>query len=162
MEKELVWSEKGAKNGVRYTYAQYLVRDDGGKMKAGFKHSGDCVCRAISIATQIPYSEVYYGLNLLGERERITKRKRGKSHAGTGIYKQTIRKYMESIGWTWIPTMKIGSGCTTHLRGDELPSGRLVVNVSKHTVAVINGVIHDIYDCSRGGNRCVYGYFIKK
>jgi hypothetical protein len=55
--------------------------------------------------------------------------------------------------------MRIGSGCKVHLRADELPGGRLIVHVSKHIVAVLNGVIHDTHDCSRGGNRCVYGYW---
>ena len=55
--------------------------------------------------------------------------------------------------------MQIGSGCTVHLRADELPPGRLVVSVSKHLTAVIDGVIHDTHDCSRRGTRCVYGYW---
>jgi hypothetical protein len=33
--------------------------------------------------------------------------------------------------------MQIGPGCTVHLRADELPSGRLVVSVSKHLIAAI-------------------------
>lgn len=33
-----------------------------------------------------------------------------------------------------------------HLRADELPAGRLVVSVSKHYTAVINGVIRDTFD----------------
>jgi hypothetical protein len=63
------------------------------------------------------------------------------------------------LGWVWTPTMQIGSGCTVHLRADELPPGRLVVSVSKHLTAVIDGVIHDTHDCSRRGTRCVYGYW---
>jgi hypothetical protein len=55
--------------------------------------------------------------------------------------------------------MQIGSGCKVHLRDGELPTGRLVVFVSKHYTAVIDGVIHDTYDPSRAGTRCVYGYF---
>jgi hypothetical protein len=55
--------------------------------------------------------------------------------------------------------MRVGSGCRVHLRADELPPGRLIVRVSKHVAAVIDGVIHDTFDCSRGGTRCVYGYF---
>jgi hypothetical protein len=55
--------------------------------------------------------------------------------------------------------MQIGSGCTVHLRPKELPAGRLVVSVSKHLTAVIDGVIHDTHDCSRRGTRCVYGYW---
>lgn len=73
----------------------------------------------------------------LGERRR--------SHAHTGVYKDAIRRYMESIGWEWTPTMKIGQGCRVHLCAEELPSGRLVVSVSRHSVAVIDGVVHDIY-----------------
>jgi hypothetical protein len=53
--------------------------------------------------------------------------------------------------------MQIGSGCTVHL----LPSGKLVVSVSKHLTAVIDGVIHDTHDCSRAETRCVYGYWNK-
>lgn len=68
---------------------------------------------------------------------------------------------VEKNGWVWTPTMFIGSGCKVHLRGDELPAGRLIVSVSKHLVAVIDGVIHDTYDCSRNGTRCVYGYYRK-
>lgn len=140
-----------------------FVYDDGGREAAGFKgQTGDCVCRAISIATGKPYREVYDLINDYGKAERTGKRKRGKSNARTGVYKETIRKIMESFGWTWVPTMQIGSGCKVHLREDELPKGRLVVNVSKHTVAVIDGVLHDTYDSSREGTRCVYGYFIKE
>jgi hypothetical protein len=57
--------------------------------------------------------------------------------------------------------MHIGSGCRVHLRADELPPGRLIVEVSRHVVAVIDGVIHDLADPSRGGRRCVYGYFTR-
>jgi hypothetical protein len=46
-----------------------------------------------------------------------------------------------------------------HLRAEELPGGRLIVKVSKHVVAVIDGVINDSHDPSRGGTRCVYGYY---
>jgi hypothetical protein len=45
------------------------------------------------------------------------------------------------------------------LCASELPQGALLVKVSKHLTAVIDGVIHDTHDCSRGGTRCVYGYF---
>lgn len=138
------------------------IYDDGGRADAGFKGTtSDCVCRAIAIATEKPYKEVYDLINEFGAREHIGKRKKGKSSARTGVYKQTIRKIMEHYGWTWHPTMKIGSGCTVHLTGEELPSGRLVVNCSKHSVAVIDGEIHDIYDPSKNGTRCVYGYYSK-
>jgi hypothetical protein len=69
----------------------------------------------------------------------------------TGVSKGTIRRVLESLGWTWTPTMAIGSGCKVDLRDGELPQGRLIVSVSKHMVAVIDGVIHDTHDPSRDG-----------
>lgn len=151
------------------------VFDDGGREAAGYKgRTGDCVCRAIAIATEKPYQEVYELINEYGKRERTGSRKRGKSSARTGVYKQTIRKVMEHYGWIWIPTMKIGQGCKVHLNEDELPKGRLVVSLSGHETAVIDGVIHDTYDPNDRGaytdehgnvlpqtDRCVYGYFVK-
>ena len=143
--------------------AMEFIYNDGGRAEAGYKgKTGDCVCRSIAIATGKPYREVYGALNELGKSERTGKRKRGKSSSRTGVYKQTIRKYMKFIGWEWTPTMKIGQGCKVHLRADELPKGRLVVNVSRHTTAVIDGIVHDTHDPSRKGTRCVYGYYIKK
>lgn len=46
-----------------------------------------------------------------------------------------------------------------HLRDGELPMGRLIVSVSRHLVAVIDGVIYDTHNCSRNGTRCVYGFW---
>jgi hypothetical protein len=136
--------------------------NDGGRAAAGYSgKAGDCVCRAIAIATGKPYQEVYDAINELGSSERTGKRKRGKSSARTGVYKRTWRGYMESLGWVWTPTMFIGQGCKVHLKEDELPMDSLVVMVSKHAVAVINGVINDTHNCSREGTRCVYGYFQK-
>jgi hypothetical protein len=136
--------------------------NDGGRRAAGYKGAaGDCVVRSVAIATGIPYQQVYDAINEAGQTERTGKRKRGKSNARTGVYKTTIRKYLGSLGWTWTPTMQIGSGCTVHLRKNELPSGRLIVSVSKHITAVIDGVIHDTHDPSRNGTRCVYGYWQK-
>ena len=136
--------------------------NDGGREEAGFKGKvGDCVCRAIAIATELPYKEVYDLINKFAKSERTGKRKKGVSSARNGVYKNTIKKVMEHLGWKWIPTMFVGKGCTTHLRDGELPMGRLVVSVSRHETAVIDVVINDTYDCSRGGDRCVYGYFVK-
>ena len=138
------------------------VFSDGGRAAAGWKGTaGDCICRAIAIATQRAYEEVYTALNTAGKDERLSKRPTAKSSARTGVHRPTLRRYMESLGWEWAPTMQIGSGCTVHLRADELPSGRLVVSVSRHVVAVIDGVIYDTHDSTRGGFRCVYGYFRK-
>ena len=134
--------------------------DDGGRKAAGYKgKTGDCVVRSIAIATELPYQQIYDKVNELAKRERTGSRKRGKSHARTGVYKGTTHKLLESLGWRWTPTMEIGSGCKVHLRADELPTGRLIVSVSGHLTTVIGGVIHDTHDPSRRGTRCVYGYW---
>lgn len=148
-----------------------LHYNNSGRMKTGrfrAKYGSDCVTRAISIATaRDPFNvtgEEYQAIadkvNELGKRERITKRKRGKSNDQTGVYKATCKKLLLDLGWVWTPTMHIGSGCRVHLAEGELPSeGRLIVSLSKHMVAVVDGVIHDTGDPTRGGTRCVYGYW---
>lgn len=151
------------------------IYDDGGRAEAGFKgKTGDCVCRAIAIAAQRPYKEVYDLINEYAKSERTGKWKRGKSSARTGVYKTTEKKVLEHYGFKWIPTMLVGQGCKVHLTKDELPGGRLVVSLSKHSTAVIDGVIHDTYDPNDRGyivdaygndittDRCVYGYYRKE
>ncbi len=118
--------------------------------------------RAIAIATGRPYQEVYDAINALAKSERRGKRKRGTSSARNGVWKVTYSKYLAQAGWRWVPTMRIGSGCQVHLRAGELPEkGRLVVSLSKHLCAVVDGTILDTSNPSRGGKRCVYGYWIK-
>lgn len=139
-------------------------KNDGGRAAAGYKGqaAGDCVCRAISIATGKPYQEVYDKLNELAALERPRDGRTRRSSARTGVHKATYKKYLKSLGWTWVPTMSIGSGCKVHLRAGEIPMDRtLIVAVSKHMVAVIDGVMHDSHDPSRDGTRCVYGYWFK-
>jgi hypothetical protein len=144
------------------------VYDDGGRATAGFRGQvGDCTTRAIAIAAGLSYREVYDDLFeriqvFAGGRSREAKRIAGSLYARSprhGVPRDVSRRYLLEHGWQWVPTMKIGQGCKVHLRADELPGGRLIVSVSHHLVAVIDGVIHDTYDCSRDGTRCVYGYF---
>jgi hypothetical protein len=140
-----------------------FISNDGGRKAAGYQgEAADCVTRAIAIVTEKPYQEVYDALNKLAQGERITKTHRKRSSSRTGMSAKTARKYLQSLGYTFTSTMGIGTGCKVHLKADELPSGRLVVSVSKHWVAVIDGVIHDTHNPDRDGQRCVYGYFRKE
>jgi hypothetical protein len=93
------------------------------------------------------------------KEENITLRRPKQSSVRNGVRKDTSRRYLESLGWVWTPTMRIGSGCKVHLKASELPPGRLIVKASKHMTVVIDRVLHDTYDCTRNGTRCVYGYF---
>lgn len=140
--------------------------NDGGRAEAGLKgKAGDCVCRAIAIATGIPYAEVHEALSKGNASQRLSKRqtkKRGETaDRGINVNRKWFKNYMASLGFEWKATMLIGQGCKVHLKADELPSGTIICNVSKHFTCVIDGVINDTHDPSRGGNRCVYGYYYK-
>lgn len=162
-----------------------FVYDDGGRAAAGFKGStGDCVVRAIAIASGKPYAEVYNALRE-GIKDTRTRRSRyfkprGSASPRNGVSRVVYEPYLLSLGFTWVPTMKIGQGCTTHLVAEELPKGTLIVRLSKHLTTVIDGVIHDTYNPQRGAtywygegdyaanrpprvspDRCVYGYYIQ-
>jgi hypothetical protein len=167
-----------------------VVIDDGGRVAAGFVGStGDCVVRAVAIATKQKYQTVYDALTDLERSRRKSKHNpRGSKTVREGVQTRSkaFKDYMRSLGWTWTPTMHIGSGCKVHLAAGELPMGRLIVAVSRHYTTVINGVIHDTHDPQRdgeisyghppvmdadgqlrnpiisiGGGRCVYGYWSK-
>ena len=144
-------------NNESMTMPMYIT--DGGRIQAGYRGytHGDCVTRAVAIAAGLPYQEAYDLVNrIIGEDVDGDR-----SSARTGVAKELTRKVFESLGFTWVPTMKIGSGCTVHLRADELPSGTIVANLSKHVAAVIDGVLYDSHDSSRDGTRCVYGYWTR-
>jgi hypothetical protein len=139
-----------------------FVRDDGGRAAAGFKGTtGDCAVRAIAIATDEPYRTVYDGINVHALRERPRGGK-SRSNARTRVWPQTVSRLLTPLGWEWTPTMGIGTGTTVHLRPDELPAGRVIVRLSRHYAAVIDGVLHDLSDCSRDGTRAVYGYWTRR
>ncbi len=166
--------------------------NDGGRTAAGYTGpAGDCVCRAIAIAAERPYREVYDALAEGCATERRTRRSgkvSGRRTAAMGVHttRKWFKDYMVSLGFRWVPTMRVGQGCKVHLAAGELPMGRLVVAVSKHYTAVIDGVIHDTYNPQREpfaifsgnqvlredgtlgneivrmqGGRCVYGYWVK-
>lgn len=165
-----------------------FVRDDGGRATAGFKGTaGDCVARAVAIASGRPYADVYKALAAgMGSQRKSSG---ASARNGVSVTRKWFKDQMRAWGFEWVPTMKIGSGCTVHLNANELPSGRLVVSLSKHYTAVIDGEIRDTYDPSERGctiyppnstevpkgarlldngyfayrpERCVYGYWILK
>ena len=173
-EKRVRWNQLTAAQQTDATNrgwgADRLMRfviNDGGRLNAGFHgNAGDCVTRAIVIASGRPYLEVYNRLASENAGQRKTKLRRSKAALGVrtaqhGITttRQWFKQYMIELGAEWFPTMGIGTGCQVHLREEELPGGRIVVKLSRHSAAVIDRVLHDTYDCSRGGTRCVYGYW---
>lgn len=148
--------------------------DDGGREDAGFKGStSDCVCRAVAIAMNRPYREIYDELNALCKvnsgGHKLTRKRYGSTYVRTGgsartgitTSKKWFKEWMRRKGFRWVPLMKIGSGCKFHLNREELPNkGRLVLRLSKHFSAYVDGVLRDTYDASRDGQRCVYGFYV--
>ena len=140
-----------------------FVQSDGGRSNYfATEHVGDCCVRAICNATGKDYKEVYDGINAVARKVGKKKNRSGsgKSSARNGVYVDDAKMYIEGVlGWKWHPTMFFGSGCKVHVRSDELPSGNLILNLSRHYSCVKDGVLYDTYDCSRDGTRCVYGYW---
>jgi len=137
------------------------VRDDGGRAAAGFRgETGDCVTRAIAIATGEDYRTVYDALARMMRSARQTRLTRGTPR--NGVPRRIYERYLSERGWGWYPTMSIGSGTRVHLREDELPKGRIIARLSRHLTAVIDGTVHDTFDPSRDGTRAVYGYFARE
>ena len=145
-------------------------RNDGGREAAGFNGgAGDCVVRSIAIAANLPYLQVYQDLRTANasyadlRNDRLARRlNQTGSSPRNGNHRNVFHDSIIGLGFEWVPTMKLGAGCQVHLRPDELPSGILIVKVSKHLTAIIDRVIQDTHDPSRGGNRCVYGYYRKR
>ena len=152
-----------------------FVYNDGGRSKY-FKANnvGDCVTRAIAIATGLDYKEIYDKLNKMAKRESV-KNHRGhkRSESRNGVFKETWKRYLDELGWVHVSTCAIGSRADKLKFVDgALPSkGTFIVQLSKHLTVLKDGVINDTYDCSKksyfdeygdlvtNDERCVYGYW---
>lgn len=151
-----------------------FIYNDGGRLDAGLKGvAGDCVVRAIAIASGKPYREVYSALFAAAKSK--PRKRRGSTSPRDGVFRKIYEPYLLALGFKWTPTMKVGQGCKVHFVKDELPSGTLIVALSRHLTAVIDGVVYDAYNPSRGAtyyykpgtieldhispDRCVYGYY---
>jgi hypothetical protein len=137
--------------------------DDAGRFDRNSR-TRDCVTRAIAIAAQLPYEQVRKEVAAGNAAQRPSKggdKVSGLESADFGVItsRKWFKDYMASLGFSWTPTMAVGQGTTVHLREGELPAGRLVVMVSRHATAVIDGVVHDTHNPTRDGTRCVYGYY---
>ena len=144
-----------------------FIYNDGGRGYYFTGLTGDCVVRSIAIATGKDYKEVYNDINELAKSERKGKKKRGISNSRTGVYRTTYEKYLKSLGWKFKALVTIGSGCKVHLCQEDiqeagLDKGVYILSLSQHLTTIIDGVINDLYNPDRNGNRCVYGYYYKE
>lgn len=128
---------------------KFKYNDGGRHLYFKSNNVADCVTRAITIVTGKDYKEAYNEIkSIIGYSPR------------NGIEKNDVKKVMSHFGGRWVALMKIGTGCKYHLAKNEIPmEGKIICNLSGHVTSVIDGVINDTYDCSREGQRCVYGYW---
>jgi hypothetical protein len=147
---------------------------DGGRAAAGYRGKGrDCVARALAIAMQLPYAEVYKALANGNASERgcreHERRQRYRAYDNEYGFPYEYAEYVEIAArpagrrtakhgiWTtrawfrrwmnargWIWTPMRGR--PVRLRDAKLPRGRLIVESWRHAVAVIDGVAHDSLD----------------
>jgi hypothetical protein len=130
--------------------------NDGGRSQYFKGTAGDCVTRAIAIATGRDYKEVYdrcaeLQANLRkssGVRAR-SQRTVGRRSARNGVYTNTkaFGEYMTELGFEWVSFAKIGAPSKVKLDESYPSQGRSIARIGRHLVAVIDGVVHDSWDC---------------
>lgn len=114
-----------------------LVHRDGGRRMAGYKGlTGDCVTRALAIATGHPYTSVYKIVDRAGRESGY---KNNNAHQGVNGY--VTDALMDAFGGKF---HKLPHG--TYLRPGVLPDGITIVLMEEHVLAVIDGVAYDNHE----------------
>lgn len=138
------------------TLSRNFIINDGGRADAGFKgRTRDCVVRAVAISTGGNYRTIYREVNAMGLRIDGVK-----SCARTGVPLNTVNEFMKQAGFEYV-VLPQTSKDRTNLANYIAPSGNVVLDLAGHTVASIDGVLHDTFDTrtSKYGRRIVRGYF---
>ncbi len=131
--------------------------NDGGRLDAGFKGgAGDCVTRAIAIATGAPYRRVYNELKQLQTEMTGGLKRSVRGGVGTAI----SHKYLTDRGWQ----LYITNG--EYMTGETIPMARVVIAMQhRHMVTVVDGTVNDTWDSRRssrtknGANRLL-GFYV--
>ena len=130
--------------------------NDGGRSQYFKGGAGDCVCRALVIASSLDYKEVYDFLANGNATQRITKNTRkslaGKKTAAKGIYtkRKWFKDYMQSLGFEYEAYAAIGKPSRIKLDETFPSQGTYIASIGRHYVAVIDGVLQDTYDSREG------------
>lgn len=114
----------------------------------------DCVIRAISLATEKPYSDV---VRELAEWQCVT---------GYDMSEATCYgRYLESLGWMKhkqprkVDNTKYTGKEFCETFGKDWDKASLVANIGgNHTVAIIDGKVNDTWDSTEG---CIGNYWTK-
>lgn len=147
--------------------------NDGGRAKYFKGKTGDCVTRAIAIASDMDYLEVYNSLmaetkDFRARKNTKTSRRIKSNSVRNGVFKDIYKPWLEKNGWTWVPCQSFGQ--KSRVKINELDKSRMIVSLPRHLTTIIDGVLHDTFDCRYSTNwdtgmeqiRSVVGYFYKK
>ena len=122
---------------MKYTF------NNGGRNEHYKGLTGDCVTRAITIATKLPYDVVYDSLFHIAKHwkgnYKLAKRIRLNPSPRNGCYCEVGSDFLKAINLEEVrKKLKIND--------QMFYKGRYVVKVRKHWIAIIDGVIHDTWD----------------
>lgn len=106
----------------------------------------DCVVRAIALATDKSWLQVFDGLVEMA-------RKNFEMPSSKSVYETLLKQY----GWTKHPMPKIGNRRVQ--LGNLEVTGRCVATVSGHMTVIIDGTVYDIWDCRE---KCVGNYWTRQ
>lgn len=146
-----------------------LVIFDGGREDAGYKgDAGDCVTRAISIATAWESDSRYEyekHRSALMERKatwrKTSRSKRAKASKSNsvrnGTPKEVYRPYLEDLGWERVSLVKFGDPTRKEMVKEDIPNDVVILEVRKHIVACVRHTVYDTWD-SRESTLFVDGY----
>ncbi len=114
------------------------------------KKTGDCVVRALAIAEDKNWLDVYDRLCKIGRR----------------LYKMPNSKdsyedFLTSWGWVKqkMPKQPNGKRYTVKMLAEKHPEGRMVIATTGHLTVVLNGDLYDLWDCSK---KSVGNYYTNK
>lgn len=137
-------------SGIKFT------KDDGGRSAAGFKgDTGDCVTRAIAIATGIEYKKVRKELMQRQSDWRTTGSRKAKRQTSNsvrnGCNKEVYEPYLDSLGWEKESLVKFGWHSRSKMTAEDMPRGVVIMYVQSgrrgHLATMIDHVLHDSWDC---------------
>ena len=134
-------------------------RFDGGRAGergyGGTRSTGDCVPRAIAIATDQPYKQVHQELRDLqyaaGMRRSVS----------NGTIDSVWQPYLRELGWTE-HRCDVPKGHRPWLLAEEewLPMDEnVIVSLPRHLTTVMRGVLTDTYDPSKRGTAIVAAFW---
>ena len=124
-----------------------VAYDDGGRAAWEHRHRegplGDCVPRAIAIALDTDYGEVWQALETA---QRQIYRLREHS-VDDGTFPEVSDAYLQAAGWKRLE-IKVSTPIASATLCQLLPSERVVVEVHRHFFASVGGQARDVWDAT--------------